>query len=71
MFSRDAQRFGLQRLIASLERWSDHRGSHPRGLVHALLDDLRTFASGEPAHDDITLLAMRRVAAEPAEPGPD
>jgi len=71
MFSRTGQRFGLQRLVASLERWSDQPGGHPRGLVHALLADLRTFAAGEPAHDDITLLAMRRVEAEPADPGPD
>jgi serine phosphatase RsbU (regulator of sigma subunit) len=71
MFSRTGQRFGLQRLVASLERWSDEPGGHPRGLVHALLADLRTFAAGEPAHDDITLLAMRRVEAEPADPGPD
>jgi hypothetical protein len=38
----------------------------------ALLDaNLRTFAAGEPAHDDITLLAMRRVDAETAEGGAD
>lgn len=69
IFSRDGQRFGLQRLIASLDRWNDQRGGHPWGLVHALLADLRTFAAGEPAHDDITLLAMRRVEVEAAEQG--
>jgi serine phosphatase RsbU (regulator of sigma subunit) len=69
MFSRDAERFGLVRLIASLERWSDQRGGHPRGLVHALVADLRTFAAGEAAHDDVTLLAMRRVGVEAAARG--
>ena len=70
MFNNRSQRFGVQRLQCSLDTNSSP-GNDPTTastLVQGVLTDLMVFAADEPAHDDITLLAIRRVnQTEPEE----
>ena len=63
MFNNNSQRFGLQRLQASLDVHGTPEGVAGSGsaLVQGVLADLRQFAAGEAAHDDITLLSIRRL----------
>ena len=67
MFNDHGQRFGLQRLIACLDRWCQGQDGHPHQLLESIQADLHGFACGEPAHDDITLLALRRGDGTPQE----
>ena len=65
MFNSRSQRFGLRKLQTCLNAHSNHIGelSHAADVVKKVLSDLHRFAAGEPAHDDITLLALRRMVA--------
>ena len=50
------EQFGEERLLASLERT---RGAAPREILERVLEDVRTFASGHPPADDVTVLVVR------------
>jgi len=72
MFDPQGRRFGLQRLIRSLDQSDLAQGptapsATPQSLpasavVASVLAALRRHAGSEPPHDDITLLALRRRA---------
>jgi sigma-B regulation protein RsbU (phosphoserine phosphatase) len=55
----DGREYGLQRVAELATRQA---GQSPRHLVEACLADLRTFMDGAPLNDDLTLMALRRVA---------
>jgi sigma-B regulation protein RsbU (phosphoserine phosphatase) len=40
----------------------EHRVSGPRPLIHACLDDLAAHVAGAPRQDDLTMMAIRRLA---------
>ena len=50
--------YGVDR-VTQLVRQQSTR--HPCELISACLDDLRAFVKESPAHDDLTLLAIRRI----------
>ena len=60
-FNGQRQRFGIERLYTHL---SQHTGDASNQLLETLLHELNDFASGEPPHDDTTLLAFRRQSRE-------
>ena len=53
--------FGEDQLLALLR---DHASSPLHELIESIYDAVATFASGALQHDDITVLAMRRLAAK-------
>lgn len=53
----DGDRFGDERLVASVER---AREGTAQEVVDALAADLRAFQGSEPAADDVTIVAVRR-----------
>ncbi|MCB0376772.1 MAG: serine/threonine-protein phosphatase, partial [Sinomicrobium sp.] len=55
--NRDQQFFSEEGLLAFLKQ---HHTAPPRELVKGLIREVRTFSSGLPQSDDITLLAIRR-----------
>ena len=50
--------FGAERVAAALER---SRGASAEAVVDAVLSDLAAFRGGGPFHDDVTVMAVRRV----------
>jgi serine phosphatase RsbU (regulator of sigma subunit) len=52
------QRFGLDRLRASIRR---HAGHPPAAMIQALHADVLAFAGGAPQGDDLTAVVLRRV----------
>lgn len=59
--ARDAgdREFGGERVAAALER---SRGASAEGVVDAVLADLAAFRKGTPLTDDVSVMAVRRVA---------
>jgi phosphoserine phosphatase RsbU/P len=49
--------YGEDRLYHALAR---HADLDAPGLLEALLEDVRRFTGGQPAHDDLTLLVLKR-----------
>lgn len=49
--------YGEDRLYHTLAR---HAGLDAPALLEALLEDVRQFTGGQPAHDDLTLLVVKR-----------
>jgi serine phosphatase RsbU (regulator of sigma subunit)/CHASE2 domain-containing sensor protein len=62
----DGERYGSKRL-REVFMHASHRATTVRGLVDALCDDVRAFAAGTEAADDVTALAIRWIgpAADP------
>jgi sigma-B regulation protein RsbU (phosphoserine phosphatase) len=56
----DGEEYGTERLIGMLAR---HGDAGMDSLIDAIFHSLDAFASGQPQHDDITMLALRRDAA--------
>lgn len=52
----DKASYGTERLFACLH---DSRAKDADGIIEALLADVKKFMAGEPAFDDLTLLAFR------------
>lgn len=52
----EAEQFGVKRLIAAA---ADTPARDPGALLARVSADLRTFASGAPPHDDVTMVAVR------------
>jgi PAS domain S-box-containing protein len=52
------QPYGMERLMNLLNR--DDQGT-PDNLVEVILDDVKTYTGNQPAHDDLTMLAMEVV----------
>ena len=48
--------YGLPRLMAAMRRCS---GRSAEDLLSVVLDDVRQFGENEPAHDDVTMFAMK------------
>jgi sigma-B regulation protein RsbU (phosphoserine phosphatase) len=63
----DSEEYGQERFLNLLQR-SPATGADP--LIERLLADIQDFTHGIPQHDDITLVALRRVtqAAESEDP---
>ena len=55
---RDHERFGLDRLRASL---ASHADKPPAALIEAVAADVAAFAGGEPPQDDLTMVVVRRA----------
>jgi sigma-B regulation protein RsbU (phosphoserine phosphatase) len=55
----DGAEFGAERVAAALE---GARGGSAESVVGAVLDDLSRFRRGAPLSDDVTVMAVRRVA---------
>jgi phosphoserine phosphatase RsbU/P len=54
--NRQQEPWGQQRLEALLRSCS-LKG--PKEIINAILEQVSTFANGQPQHDDVTLLVMR------------
>jgi hypothetical protein len=65
MFDPQGRRFGLQRLISSLDQSATPQSLPASAVVRSVLAALRRHAGSEPPHDDITLLALRRRILRP------
>ena len=50
--------YGIERLSGLL---AEHRSMSPQELTEACIRNLRAFSNGQPSHDDLTLMALRRV----------
>lgn len=69
MFNADHRRYGLERMETF---FSEVDVSSCSRLIRQFMRSLRDFAGGEPQHDDITLLAIRRLrkpCSSPVEDG--
>jgi sigma-B regulation protein RsbU (phosphoserine phosphatase) len=53
------EEFGEERVAAAVER---SRGASAEGVVDAVLGDLAAFRKGTPLTDDVSVMALRRVA---------
>jgi sigma-B regulation protein RsbU (phosphoserine phosphatase) len=56
----EGEEYGTDRLIEMLAR---HGEAGMDSLIDGIFLSIEEFASGQPQHDDITMLALRRVAA--------
>ncbi len=61
-----SQLYGDDRLAQTLAR---HAHLDAPALVEALLADVREFVAGAPSQDDLTILAVKRLALSPAPDG--
>ena len=50
--------YGEERLVRLVERHVDLDGDH---LIQVCLSDLQDFKQEQPAHDDLTMMVVRRV----------
>ena len=64
MFNTQRQRYGMAQMVDFLAKAPSQ--SAPR-LVRSMLRSLKHFANGEPQHDDITMMALRRIATHDQE----
>ena len=55
-FNAAGEEFGDDRLLACIDA---QRGQPPRGMLDALLGDVRTFCGGAPQSDDVTMVVVR------------
>jgi serine phosphatase RsbU (regulator of sigma subunit) len=62
-----SQLYGDDRLARTLAR---HAHLDAPALVEALLADVREFVAGAPSQDDLTILAVKRLALSPAPAAP-
>ncbi len=54
----DGKEFGIARMLAGLNEGSS---TNAAGIVQAITDDLKEFVGTTPQHDDITLIAIRKL----------
>ncbi len=54
----DGKFYGMDRILDDL---TDLRDASPDVITATLADNVRTFAAGDPAADDVTVLALRRL----------
>lgn len=65
-FDPAGEQFGVGRLERALASRGGATASH---LARACLEELRWFRKGDPAHDDVTLMVIRRTAPPDARRG--
>ena len=53
--------FGIPRVISALER---HKTGTAEEIVNGVLDEVHAFSGSEPAHDDVTMFAMKVVCPD-------
>ncbi|MGH8049015.1 MAG: PP2C family protein-serine/threonine phosphatase [Chthoniobacterales bacterium] len=53
--------FGPDRLVSGLKAGASGGTASAANVVRQITDDIRTFVSGHPQHDDITLIAIHKL----------
>ncbi len=54
----DGNEFGITRMLQGLNEGAT---TNAAGIVRAITDDLKKFVGNYPQHDDITLIAIRKL----------
>jgi sigma-B regulation protein RsbU (phosphoserine phosphatase) len=61
-----SREYGRERLIGTLKGVENPTA---QSLIQSIVDDIHQFTLGIPQHDDLTLLALRRLSPEEVEQG--